>query len=91
MKVAISGTATATNISYAGYNYNGATVNAVSTATSLGTAVGAATAVTTNVIIEGTIAVNAAGALTVQMAQNASDGTPSSVLVNSNFIVQHIS
>lgn len=91
IKVAIGGTATATNISYTGYNYNGTTINAITTATSLASAVGAATAISTNVVIEGTIAVANAGTLTVQMAQNVTNGTTTSVLVNSNFTVQRIS
>lgn len=91
MQVAIGGTCTATNISYTGWNYNGTTVNAVTTTTTKGNAVGAATAITTNIIIEGTLLVNAAGTLTVQMGQNVSNGTTSSVLVNSNFTVQRIS
>lgn len=90
MKVAISGTATATSISVNATNKNGTTINANSKATALDSAVGAATAVTTDIIIEGTIVVNAAGTLTVQMAQNASNGTASSVLVNSNFSVTRI-
>ena len=38
--------------------------------------------------IEGTITVNAAGTLTVQFAQNTSNGTPSIVKRGSTFIVQ---
>ena len=90
MKCAISGTVTPTSIAYSGWNYNGTTVNAVSKTTTLGNAVGAATAVTTDFIIEGTIVVTTGGTITVQMAQNASDGTASSVLVNSSFKVERI-
>lgn len=90
VRVAIAGTATATSISYSAISFAGTTVSAVSTATSLGTAAGVATAAVTNVIIEGTIVVNAAGTLTVQAAQGTSFGTATSILVNSNFVLWRI-
>jgi glycerol-3-phosphate dehydrogenase len=91
VKAAIGGTATATAIIYEAITHNGAAVSAQTRATSLGTAVGGVTAVTAALIeIEGTIAVNAAGTLTVQFAQNASNGTASSVLVGSYFEVWEI-
>ena len=71
-KFAIGGTATATSVSYTGKNYNGTTTNASTTTTTLGNAVGASTAVFTDALIFGSIVVNAAGTLTVQIAQNAS-------------------
>lgn len=77
-----SDTLTATSISYTGKNFNGTTLNANTTTTTLGNAVGAATAVTTDLMLNGTIVVNAAGTLTVQIAQNASNATPTSALVN---------
>jgi hypothetical protein len=63
-----SGTFTATN-------WNGTTLNAKSTATALGSAVGAATAVTTDIDIEGSLVVNAAGTVALQGAENAVDAT----------------
>lgn len=90
LKLAISGTATATSISYTGTHKNNATTNASTTTTTLGDAVGAATAVFTDGFIEGTIVVNAAGTLTVQAAQNASHADTSSVYVNSYFLVTRI-
>jgi hypothetical protein len=91
VKAAIGGTATATAIIYEAITHNGAAVSAQTRATSLGTAVGGVTAVTAALIeIEGTITVNAAGTLTVQFAQNASNGTASSVLVGSYFEVWEI-
>lgn len=90
IKVAIGGTATATSISATAWNWNGVTVNSVSTVTALATSVGAANAVYTDIIIEGSIVVNAAGTLTIQAAQNSSFATPTTVLVNSNFTVSRV-
>lgn len=85
IKVALVGTAsmTATSANYTAWNYNGTTVNAVSNTTTFGNAVGAATAITTAVVLEGTVVVNAAGNLQLQFAQNASNGTATSVFANS--------
>jgi len=87
VQVAIGGTATATSIVYDGFTTNAGVITQ-SRATTLGAAVGAVTTVTAaHIKIEGTIVCNAAGTLTVQFAQNASNGTASSVLVNSTFQV----
>jgi len=93
VKFAIGGSATATSIIYeANITNAGATVTpGTARATALATTVGDATAVTAaKVKITGTITVANAGTLTVQFAQNASNGTASSVLVGSNFIVNQI-
>lgn len=91
VKAAIGGTATATAIIYEALTFNSAAISAQTRATALATAVGGVTAVTAALIeIEGTIAVNAAGTLTVQFAQNASNGAASSVLVGSYFEVWEI-
>lgn len=91
VKAAIAGTATATAIIYQGKTTNSTTLGANDRATTLGAAVGGITAVTVALIeITGTITVNAAGTLTVQFAQNASDATASSVLVGSVFIVNDV-
>lgn len=89
VKFAIGGTATATSVIYAAQVFETAGVTmGTARATALATAVGDVTAVTAaTCIIEGTIVVNAAGTLTVQFAQNVSNGTASSVLVNSTFTV----
>lgn len=84
MQVAIGGTATLSSLRVSAWNYNGTTLNALTTATAKNTAMGAATAVTTNIIIEGTFGVSVIGTLTIQMAQNASSATNSSILSNSN-------
>lgn len=93
IKAAISGTATATSIFYDSIIWQtGATVApGVSRATALNTTVANVTSVTAGtIIIKGTIKVNAAGTLTVQFAQNASNGTASSVLVNSTFKIKSV-
>ena len=91
VKATIAGTATATSIRYEGLTTDSG-VTTQTRATALGTAVGAVTAVTAGFIkIEGLITVNAAGTLTVQFAQNASNGTASSVLVGSTFVLTQMS
>ena len=88
VKFAIGGTATATSVIYEAEVKDGSTFATMGTSrtTTLGNAVGDVTAVTAaRVVITGTILVNASGTLTVQFAQNASNGTASSVLVNSVF------
>lgn len=86
VKFSVSGTATATAISYEGILMNGAAVVAQTRATALDTAVCASTTSTAGTCtIRGVIQVNAAGTLTVQFAQNASDGSASTVLANQYF------
>ena len=88
VKAAIGGTATATSIIYQADVLDGSTQATVGTAraTALAATVGDVTAVTAaRITITGTIVVNAAGTLTVQFAQNTSNGSASSVLVNSSF------
>lgn len=83
VKFAVSGTATATSINYSGVLLDGTTVLANTRATALNTTVCAVTTSTAGTcIIKGTIVVNAAGTLTLQFAQNASDAGASTVLVN---------
>lgn len=77
------GSTRAAAISYEGTLQAAAALVAQTRATALDTAVCASTASTTGTCkINGVIQVNAAGTLTVQFAQNASDGTASSVLAN---------
>lgn len=89
-KFAIGGTATATSITYTGRHMNAATTNAQTNTQTLGNAVGASTAVFTDGYIEGAIVVNAAGTLTVQLAQNASHADITSALINSDFHVVRV-
>lgn len=90
VKAAIGGTATATTIVYEGLTTDAGTTTQ-SRATALGTAVGAVTAVTAGyIVITGSITTDAAGTLTVQFAQNASDAATSSVLWGSTFVVTQI-
>jgi hypothetical protein len=88
-KYAIAGTATATAIIYEVALIDNATnaFTITSRQTALGGAAGQAGTTAGLCRISGTITVNAAGTLTVQFAQNASNGT-SSVLVGSSFIVR---
>jgi len=90
-KVAIGGTATATAIVYniKALNNGSSAYTITSRQTALAGSAGAATGTSLFIEIEGTITVNAAGTLTVQFAQNASNGT-SSVLVGSTFDVNNI-
>lgn len=83
IKVALVGTAsmTATSASYVVANYNTTTVNGNAVTTTFGTALGV-TAVSTYCWLTGTVVVNAGGTLDLQFAQNASNGTTTSVLVN---------
>lgn len=90
VQVAIGGTATATSLQATAWNWNGTTINAVSSATALATGFGGATAAYTDVIIEGSIVVNGAGTLTVQAAQNASFASATTVNINSNFTVSRV-
>lgn len=83
VKLAVSGTATATSINYEGTLKGGAALIAQTRATALDTAVCASTTTTAGTCeIEGVIVVNAAGTLTIQFAQNNSDGGASTVLIN---------
>lgn len=90
-KYAIAGTATATAIIYeillVDNTSNSNTITSRQTA--LAGASGQAGTTAGFCRITGLITVNAAGTLTVQFAQNVSNGT-SSVLVGSNFVVQQI-
>jgi len=93
VKCAVSGTATATAIIYEAKVLETGVLKVPGTtrATALDTAVGDITAVTVATVhVDGLITVNAAGTLTVQFAQNASNGTASSVLVGSNFSVMEV-
>ncbi len=83
VKFAVSGTATATSISYEGVLVDTAVVVAQTRATALNTTVCASTTSTAGTCtIKGVLVTNAAGTLTIQFAQNASDGGASTVLVN---------
>jgi hypothetical protein len=91
-KIAIGGTATATNIAFDGWCSRAAQTSMLSLGfiNSMGTAT---TAISVNsiktVTLRGTITVNAAGTLTVQLAQSSASGT-SSVLVGSTFTVRDL-
>ena len=85
-KFSVTGTATATNCWFRGTWYTTAgVVIASSESTTLGTAVAASTTVAASswCVIEGDIVVNEGGTFAPRFAQNATNGTPSSVLVGS--------
>jgi len=93
VKFAIGGTATATSIVTEAIAFDAAnTTEPVQTrAAALGTALISTTALTVAYVrITGTITVSAGGTLTVQFAQNASNGTASTVLRGSTFMVRDI-
>jgi len=83
LAIAGDGVLTASQFTATALNYNGTTLNAVSTTTTLGNAIGAATAVFTDFFFEGSIIVTKPGLLSVQLAQNVSNGTATSALVGS--------
>lgn len=88
VKVAIGGTATATSIIAEADVKDGSLLATAGTTrvAALGTAMGDVTAVTVaRITIEGQIVVNAAGTLTIQFAQNTSNGTASTVKAGSYF------
>lgn len=87
IKIAAGGTATMTTFAMSGITFNGTSIVANSTTTSFGAAVGAVTGISTNMIIDGSFVVNAGGSFTLQMAQNATNGTTSSVLFGSTMTV----
>lgn len=91
VKAAVAGTCTATAIVYEGQTTDPAGVQLSSRGTALATAVGAVTAVTAaRIDIEGLIRVATSGTLTIQFAQNASNGTASSVLVDSYMEISEV-
>lgn len=88
VKFSIAGTATATSVIYDGFTTDAGVTTQGPRATSMASTVGAVTAVTAAYFrVTGTITVNAGGTFTLQFAQNASNGTASSVLVGSTFVI----
>lgn len=88
IKFAMGGTATVNGLTAYAYVTDAGVLKVPGTSkvTALGTTFGDITAVSAaTVIIEGQIAVNAGGTLTVQFAQNASFGTGSTVEIGSYF------
>ena len=79
-----TGSLTATSSSFVFMNYNGTTLNAVTTETTLGTAA-ATTLAVTDIFIDGAIVVNVGGTINVQAAQSVSSTTPTTVGQNSTF------
>jgi hypothetical protein len=80
---------TATSMNITAWNYNGTTLNAVTTATTLGSQM-ASTAIYTDIIIDGVIVVNAAGTFLLQAAQNASNGTATTITTSSYLDIERV-
>jgi hypothetical protein len=92
IKVAMGGTATWTSVNETSYAYTASAIATVNNTTATpGTVLANAAAAYTTIIIEGTVKINAAGTLAVQMAQNTSNGTATSVLVNASLTVTRVS
>lgn len=87
LKIALVAAASlsATSCRFQALAFNGTTLVANTTVTALGSNIVANTAVITDVYIKGSIVVNAGGTINVQMAQNVSNGTPSSIFAGSDF------
>lgn len=88
VKFAIGGTATATSLIAEARVFDASTLATVGTSrvTAMATTLGDVTVVAVaQCTIEGLIVVNAAGTITIQLAQNASNGTASTVLAGSYF------
>lgn len=89
--VSIGGVLTATSATFTGFGWAGTTALQNTTVTSLGSSVIADTAVYSDLYIDGSILVNTTGTIEVEMAQNASNGTPTTVLVGSTFSCVRVS
>lgn len=88
-KLAVGGTATATALIVDGVGASSSAALPVSRVTTLGANVAPGTTnATASYRLSGTITVNAGGTLTIQFAQNSSNGTASSVLVGSVIRIQ---
>jgi len=87
---AIANSGTTTSTSYAGKQYNGATINAGAVTTTMGNAVGNAKTVFTDAYIEGSVVTSTAGNLTVQLAQNTSHADTTSVFAGATFTATRI-
>lgn len=81
--VNFGGTATATSMNIASFNYNGTTLNALTTITALASNLTDNAAAYTNVIAFGTFVCATGGTLILQMGQHTSNATSSTVLANS--------
>ncbi|MDE2233460.1 MAG: hypothetical protein KGJ90_05115 [Patescibacteria group bacterium] len=79
VKAAIGGTATLTSGQIKGENFNGTTYNATTWVTALGSDLANFANTCTDVKIDGTIVVNAAGTITVQAAQATANATTTTI------------
>lgn len=93
IKVAIGGTSTWTSINETAYAYTATTINTGNNTTTTpgATVISTTTTAFTSIIIEGTVKINAAGTLTVQMAQQSAGVSDTKVLANASFTVTRVS
>jgi len=87
-KTAVSGTCTATSIIYDSLRLITAGFPTLVRATALDTSSAGSTSGSVQILIRGTIVVNAGGTLTIQFAQNVSSANTSSVLVGSHMLIK---
>ena len=91
LKVSLgAGSATATSFASDSWLYNGSTVSGQTQSTSYSGNQVATTAAYTTCYITGTIVVNAGGTFIVEAAQNASNGTATTIAVNSYMVLTRI-
>ncbi len=74
---------TLTSVNVTGFNYNGSTLNAVTTVTAIPADFSNSAAAYTNLVFDGSFVVNAAGTLQLQAAQNTSNATATTVALGS--------
>lgn len=94
IKIATNGTATWTSINQTLFAYTGAANTFTmtnSTAATPGTFLLDSTTVNTLAIIEGTVKINAAGTLGIQICQKVSGTTAAKVLANASFTITRVS
>lgn len=91
LKVAMGGTATVSASQVTAKNWNGTTLNAVDSQATWGSTVSGHTAVYTDLEIDGGFTVQTGGTITIQAAQNASNGTATTVVPGSNLEVNRVS
>ena len=91
IKVAFSGTATATSLNASTWAWNGTTLNTMTNITALSSNLAATTTANTDVIVKGSIVVNAAGTLTLAAAQNVLQASNTTFVAGSTMNVQRVS
>lgn len=91
IKLISSGTATASSANFTTWNWNGSTINAVSSQTALGSNFMANSAAFTDLVLEGGMVVATGGSFQLWAAQNASSTTALTVGSQSSLTVSRVS